>query len=204
MQNSFVPFWAEEKSVEKAASDIIFGFSLEQYRNHIPQFLKLHPPPDHPLRILDFGCGLGRFLYHAGWQHPNWTIIGYDNRSMIDKAKRLWKLPPNTILTDQWDFVLSQRFDLINAEIVLMHVLEADARTYLNQFRTLLQNDDGQRQRPGEGNFLGFFHASRETLDDGRTNVWDLCFDAGFEVQQKYYGDFHSGRPEANAAAMLY
>lgn len=177
---------------------------MEQYKAHIPQFLKLHPPFEQPIRVLDFGCGLGRFPYHAGYAHPNWTIIGYDNKSMLDNAKRLWKLPSNAILTDSWDFVLSQRFDLINAEIVLMHIREPDVRTYLEQFKTLLQADDGSRRKPGDDNFLGFFHATRETLDDQKTNLWEICFDCGLEVHHLYYGSFKTNSVTANAAAMLF
>lgn len=196
MLETFKTMWSAPKTIEQAARDIIHGMSVEQYRGHIPQFLKYHPIDEQlaksQLRILDFGCGLGRFGYHVGSKYPNWTVVGYDCPAMVENAAKLWDFTPNVRFTSDWDSVLGQRFDLINAEIVLMHVLEPAVRKYLQQFRTLLTP-----------NSLGFFHASREVLDDEKTNIWGIVSSEGWQVVQKYYGEFKTGNVLANAAALL-
>lgn len=196
MLNTFKPKWSEEKTLDKAAYDIIHGLNVEQYKAYVPQFLRLHHIGEElansTLTVLDFGCGLGRFCYHAGNRYPNWKIVGYDCPEMVRNAQRLWTLPPNVELSTSWDDILSRKFELINAEIVLMHVLEPAVREYLRQFKQLLE--------PGA---LGFFHATRETLDDEVTNIWDIVFSEGWDVVQKYYGEFKTNDILANAAALL-
>lgn len=196
MLETFKPMWSGQQTVEQAARAIIHGMSVEQYRGHVPQFLQYQSVDERlaasPLRVLDFGCGLGRFGHHVGSRYPNWQILGYDCPAMVENAAKLWDFTPNVGFTSDWQRVLEQKFDLINAEIVLMHVLEPDVRKYLRQFKTLLGP-----------NCLGFFHATREVLDDERTNIWDIVFDEGWSVARKYYGEFRTGSPVAQAAALL-
>lgn len=196
MLETFKNEWSDPKTIPQAAGKIISGMTVEQYRAHVPQFLTWHPIDAQlaarPLRVLDFGCGLGRFEQHVGSRYPNWSILGYDCPNMIDNAFELWEFPSNVSFTTDWNRVLESRFDLINAEIVLMHILEPDVRKYLRQFSRLLTT-----------NCLGFFHATREVLDDEKTNIWDIVFEEGWRVERKYYGEFKTGVVTANAAALL-
>ncbi len=208
MEKSFKKLWTAERDPEQAAYEIISGLTLEQYKQHLPQFLRYYKVTDAlakmPLRVLDFGCGLGRFLYHAGLKFPNWEFVGYDCPAMLRNAKNVWEFPPNVVLQSDWNSVLSQRYDLINAEIVLMHILERDVLAYLTAFKLLLSDRAGNPREPGQDGFIGFFHASRETLDDEKTNVWDLVFDSGFETVELYYGKYRTDSPAlSNAAALL-
>ncbi len=207
MEKSFKPFWAREKEPEQAANEIIWGLNLEQYKQHIPQFLNLVNVSEElakrPLRVLDFGCGLSRFLHHAGIKFSNWQFVGYDCPTMLRNARRVWEFTPNVSLQSDWEAVSKQKYDLINAEIVLMHILEPDVRAYLHSFKTMLSDADGKPREPGKDGFIGFFHATRETLDDEKTNVWDIVFDCGFTPVEKYYGEYKTGNILANAAAML-
>lgn len=208
MEKAFKPLWACDQEPEQAARAIIDGFSLERYKQHIPQFLNLVEIPkelaNRPIRVLDFGCGLGRFLYYAGIRFPNWQFVGYDCPAMLHNARSIWEFTPNVTLQSDWATIVKQKYDLINAEIVLMHILEHDVRAYLHSFKTMLSDAEGKPREPGRNGFIGFFHASRETLDDGVTNIWDIVFDCGFVTVEKYYGEYKTDRPDwHNAVAML-
>jgi hypothetical protein len=123
---------------------------------------------------------------------------------MLRNARHVWEFPPNVTLQSDWDTVAQQKFDLVNAEIVLMHVLESDVRTYLAAFKKMLADKAGNPRIPGCDSFIGFFHASRETLDDEKTNIWDIVFESGFETVELYYGSYRTDTPAlSNAAALL-
>lgn len=208
MQKSFKAKWTKDQRPEQAAYEIISGMTLEQYKQHQPQFLRYYRVSDElaklPIRVLDFGCGLGRFLYHAGLQFPNWQFVGYDCQAMLRNAHHVWEFPPNVTFQSDWDTLADQKFDLINAEIVLMHVLEPAVKNYLAQFKKMLSDNAGNRRTPGHDGFIGFFHATRETLDDEKTNIWDITFDSGYETVELYYGSYRTDTPAlSNAAALL-
>ena len=42
---------------------------------------------NHALRVLDFGCGLGRNILAIKSYYPNWIVVGYDSPPMVARAK---------------------------------------------------------------------------------------------------------------------
>jgi SAM-dependent methyltransferase len=105
--------------------------------------LKNLGPVDQPLRILDFGCGVGRNTFGAAIQYPKWFVIGYDNDAMLSKKEEFFTIhykppmPLNVVFTSDWEAVKAQQFDVIFCSLVLQHIYEDALVTYLNDFRSI-------------------------------------------------------------------
>ena len=84
--------------------------------------------------VLDFGCGLGRnFPYLTSIARE---VVGFDLPPMIERCRTLATRPVGC-LTSDWPTVLTRRFDLIVATLVLQHVETAACRAYLEDFARL-------------------------------------------------------------------
>jgi SAM-dependent methyltransferase len=84
--------------------------------------------------VLDFGCGLGRnFPYLTSIARE---VVGFDLPPMIERCRTL-ATRPVACLTSDWPTVLTRRFDLIVATLVLQHVETAACRAYLEDFARL-------------------------------------------------------------------
>jgi SAM-dependent methyltransferase len=69
--------------------------------------------------VLDFGCGLGRnFPYLVSVAR---RVTGFDLRPMIARC-RTRPTAPSVTLSDDWDAVRREQFDLIFASLVLQHL----------------------------------------------------------------------------------
>ena len=83
---------------------------------------------------LDFGCGLGRnFPYLIGLAD---RVTGFDLPPMIARCRGVPAVPRVT-LTDDWDAVSRQRFDVIFASLVLQHLATPSMQERLTDFARL-------------------------------------------------------------------
>ena len=84
--------------------------------------------------VLDFGCGLGRnFPYLTSIARE---VVGFDLPPMIERCRTVGTHPV-ACLTSDWPEVLTRRFDLIVATLVLQHIETAACRAYLEDFARL-------------------------------------------------------------------
>lgn len=115
---------------------------LEDFRpvmQHIAKF----GDRERNMRILDFGCGLGRNLVGMMEYSDKWIAWGYDHPTMLERAKKFYgeRLTGNDrlFLIDSWDAIKEQAmrdkkrkfFDLIFACLVFQHIKLNELRYYL-------------------------------------------------------------------------
>lgn len=100
------------------------------------------------LRILDFGCGVGRNAIFFAENYPLWNITGYDNPSMLKQMHNFCQQKynksidniKNLTLFDNWDLVKIQYFDYIYATLVFQHIREDILLTYLEDIKNMTKN----------------------------------------------------------------
>lgn len=82
-------------------------------------------------RVLDFGCGVGRsFPYLKSIARH---VAGFDLPPMIERCRVLAGESIDFLSAD-WNEVCDQRFDLINAALVLQHIEPSLCQAYLKDF----------------------------------------------------------------------
>lgn len=116
----------------------------------------------HPMRVLDFGCGIGRNTFGFAKYAPAWTVVGYDNENMISRREEYYKLhydlpmPSNAIFSSDWDEVKTQKFDIVFCCLVLQHIYEDALVQYISDFKKMTgrlfvtgrrSNDDPEKHR---------------------------------------------------------
>lgn len=79
--------------------------------------------------VLDFGCGAGRSLGYLVSEFPQAAVVGFDpsSESIRLAAQRV----PAAKLTDDWDVVRQQRFDIVFGANVFHHVPRNEVSTWL-------------------------------------------------------------------------
>lgn len=99
--------------------------------------------PIYSLKILDFGCGMGRNTFELGASFPHWTIVGYDNENMISKVKEYYpihyskQVPLNICFISDWDILKHQKFDTIYCCLVLQHIHKDVLSSYISDFKRM-------------------------------------------------------------------
>lgn len=89
------------------------------------------PVPAGLSSVLDFGCGLGRnFPFLVGIAH---RVTGFDLPPMIARCRKLPALAGVT-LSDDWNAINEERFDLIFASLVLQHLDTVSIQRHLADF----------------------------------------------------------------------
>lgn len=95
------------------------------------------------LRVLDFGCGVGRNTFAMANYAPMWQVHGYDNEQMLLRAREYYSLhytgsyPSNIYFSDNWNLIKSYHFDTILCNLVLQHIMEQDIATYVKDFKPM-------------------------------------------------------------------
>jgi len=82
-------------------------------------------------RVLDFGCGLGRNLSYLKTIARH--ITGFDLPPMIERYRTMAGGGAD-VLSDDWNGLRENRFDLIFAALVLQHIETEACRSYLMDF----------------------------------------------------------------------
>jgi SAM-dependent methyltransferase len=141
-------------------------------------FFKFFGDANQPQTILDFGCGLGRNTLKLAKEYPNWTIVGYDSESMLEKVQEFaninydGEIPPNVQFISDWEQLKCRKFDKIAAIIVLQHIFESDLVEYIKDFKQMTH-------------FL--FVAGRRYNDDkGKRSTWTILEEQGL-IPYKFY-----------------
>jgi SAM-dependent methyltransferase len=116
--------------------------------------LRAVAPVGERIRVLDFGCGMGRNLKWA-MEHTSWEVTGYDNDQMLERARK-W-LPtvskkPLPTLISSWESLREKKFDAVIATLVFQHIYRDELSGYLKDLRAMTSrlfvhsrrvNDDG-------------------------------------------------------------
>jgi SAM-dependent methyltransferase len=124
MNNTRLEYWnnmIESYDLDSLAADLNSSWdpNLKSYRNFhgINADILPYLSPTANLRVLDFGCGLGRNLR---WLNGNFKLaIGYDLPAMIKKINTL-NIGIET--TDQWNKDLLSRVDIVYECTVFQHL----------------------------------------------------------------------------------
>lgn len=79
--------------------------------------------------VLDFGCGAGRSLGYLVHEFPQATVVGFDPSS--ESIRLAVQRVPAAKLTDDWNVVRQQRFDIVLGANVFHHVPRAEVSQWL-------------------------------------------------------------------------
>lgn len=99
--------------------------------NHVRSFDEFVANDDHisllgeeseRLKVLDFGCGLGRNTV-AMASRKNWEVHAYDSEPMLERAKRFQEKKLETVkLTSDWKKLKRNNYDAVLASFVFQHM----------------------------------------------------------------------------------
>jgi SAM-dependent methyltransferase len=119
---------AEQGSEDEVREWILTGTSAgKPFTPYVPTL----PLPPDLASVLDFGCGLGRnFPYLMGIAK---RVTGFDLAPMIARC-RARPVHAGVTLSDDWDAIARERFDLIFASLVLQHLDPDSVRRRLEDF----------------------------------------------------------------------
>jgi len=131
------------KSLDDVANLILTNRKASEF--FIDEWLyKLCGNKENSLSVLDFGCGIGRNSFGMAYYSDQWTITGYDNISMLEKATEYQiikyntpLLPINLTFNSMWNVLVNNKFDVIFCCLVLQHIYEEDLNQYLSDFKKM-------------------------------------------------------------------
>lgn len=129
------------------------------------------------LKILDFGCGVGRNIFDFSINFPNWNFYAYDNINMLEKSKEYSRIRfnrfieeyENVIFTSDWELIKTKKFDCIYATIVFQHIYENDLNIYLQDIKKMTNKLIVSGRRFND-----------DTLDGNYKNTWQILENNGF------------------------
>lgn len=130
------------------------------------------------LRILDFGCGLGRnivgMVAKARERGGDLTVVGYDNENMLKRAETYLRskdsFTENVMLLSDWDAVLScGPYDVVFANLVFQHMFPQNIDFCLSSLA---------------GKTKSLYVYGRARCEHGEGNVWEIVL-RHFELQRQ-------------------
>jgi SAM-dependent methyltransferase len=133
---------AEKNNLDVVADFILTGKKLSEFQpdSWVVPFIG---NKDDKLKILDFGCGIGRNTFGMIEITPNWEWIGYDNYQMIKKTQEFKsfkysnKSVDNVKFYSDWNVVKYMKFDCIYCALVLQHIYSRFLKSYLRDFKKM-------------------------------------------------------------------
>lgn len=145
MKETFRGGWSviDKLNLEQVTDLIVTGRKPETARPDGWLFDWFASEADKPLKVLDFGCGMGRNTFGIAYRFPKWQVFGYDSEGMIGKSKEYCaihyegKVPPNLTFVTDWEKLRAEKFDKIICMIVLQHIYEADLAKYARDFKQM-------------------------------------------------------------------
>src|SRR5512135_3597839 len=130
MSNEFDRFADSYDETLKAA--LPAGFDEDQYfAQYKIDFLSRAVKDRAIARVLDFGCGAGRSLGYLVGAFPRATVAGYDPSS--ESVRLAAERVPAAKVTDDWEAVRQQRFDIVLGANVFHHVARGEIATWLQR-----------------------------------------------------------------------
>lgn len=143
---------------------------------HDKWILKFIEESDSPVKILDFGCGVGRNAFGISQENKNFDIVAYDNPKMLYKASQYcykkYGKPvfefSNIKFTSDWEYVKTNKFDYMYATLVLQHICEEDLNKYCQDFKKITKNLIVHGRRHND-----------EILDGKYKNTWEILENNG-------------------------
>lgn len=172
------------KTMDEIINLIVTNCNLETIDNdHI--FIDEIGCSDKKLKILDFGCGIGRNVFGFS-ENTNWNIVGYDNDAMLEKSKEYCKLKfnkkvedfPNISLSSNWDVIKQMKFDSIYAILVFQHIFEEDLCKYLQDIKKMTNTMFVSGRR---------YNDEIDKLTGNHKNTWKILEDNGFHPYDDEY-----------------
>ena len=128
------------------------------------------------LKILDFGCGVGRNAFGLSEKSSNIDIVAYDNQKMLNRTAEYCSAKydknitdyPNITFTSNWEYVKSQKYDYVYATLVLQHIFEEELNQYCQDFKNITKTliVHGRRQND-------------DTLNGVHKNTWKILENNG-------------------------
>jgi SAM-dependent methyltransferase len=113
--------------------------------------------------ILDFGCGIGRNFSTLTRRCKR--LVGYDLPAMMKACRKYCNRTGDITLTDKWEYIESNRFDVVVAAFVFQHIPYGEA------CQELLKRLSKRCTR--------LYIASRNWADDDRRSVFQDILDSG-------------------------
>jgi len=102
-------------------------------------------PHSGPIKVLDFGCGVGRNAIPLASKYPEWEIVCYDSIEMTDRMEEYCTIRHgvhisaynNIRIENDWSKLKKEKFDYIYAILVLQHIYEKDLSQYLSDIKNM-------------------------------------------------------------------
>jgi len=118
---------------QSADADDVREHILSGYKDGKPftPYVPTIPLPSPIDRVLDFGCGLGRNFPYL--KTVSRHITAFDLPPMIARCRTIAGGAAD-VLTDDWNHVRHDRFDVIFAALVLQHIEPPTVQSYLEDF----------------------------------------------------------------------
>ena len=95
------------------------------------------------LRVLDFGCGVGRNTFAISEYSERWEVVGYDNQEMISKTPEYKNIKygqkdfEKVKFSCDWVDIKNKKFDCILCCLVLQHIREDELLSYIADFQRM-------------------------------------------------------------------
>jgi SAM-dependent methyltransferase len=152
---------------------------------------------DRKLKILDFGCGVGRNVFGLLEKSSNIDIVAYDSDKMLNRASEYCYSKynksisdyPNANFTSDWNYVKSQKFDYIYATLVLQHILEEELNQYCQDFKNITEKLIVHGRRHNDDTLNGVYKNTWKILENNGLFPISCTLQGNVVYKYSVYGD---------------